>query len=59
MRDFTGCHFGYISEAVVVAASEAAGLITACLLQQLQGKRRNLEDFNDTFTQVVASKFKF
>lgn len=43
MRDFTGCHFGYISDSVVVAASEAAGLVRACLLQQLQIKQGNLD----------------
>lgn len=32
MHFFTVCHFGYISEAVVVV-SKAAGLIRACLLQ--------------------------
>lgn len=35
MHGFTGCHFGYISESVV-AASEAAGLIKACLPQHLK-----------------------
>lgn len=42
MHGFTGCHFGYISESVV-AASKAAGLIKACLLQQLQGEQRKQE----------------
>lgn len=39
MRDFTGCHFGYISESVV-AASEAAGLIMARVRQQLQDEHQ-------------------
>lgn len=39
MRDFTGCHFGYISESVVVA-SEAAGLIITRVRQQLQDEHQ-------------------
>lgn len=42
MHGFTGCHFGYISESVV-AESEAAGLIKACLLQQLQDEQKTEE----------------
>lgn len=42
MHGFGGCHFGYISESVVVP-SEAAGLIKARLLHQLQGQQKNQE----------------
>lgn len=49
MHGFTGCHFGYISESVV-AASEAAGLIKACLLQLLQGEQKN----KGQFVEVMA-----
>ena len=45
MHGFAGCHFGYISESVV-AASEAAGLIKACLPQQLQGEHKNRNKIN-------------
>lgn len=57
MHGFTGCHFGYISESVV-AASEAAGLVKACLLQQLQGEQKKTGPtciFN-TNLEVTASK---
>lgn len=53
MHGFTGCHFGYISESVV-AASEAAGLIKACLLQQLQGEQKN-QDRREFSTLVYRS----
>lgn len=33
MHGFSGCHFDYISESVVVAASRAAGLTKARLLK--------------------------
>lgn len=36
MHGFSWCHFGYISESAMVAASKAVGLIKANLLQRLQ-----------------------